>query len=134
MSWDTEDWVVFSSVCVVLGGPLLWLATWLLIALLGGCGPQYAEGTQTGIVTSVEYTGVLWKAYATYLHPSGGRKQQGAMSTTVLVFTVKDPAVREALEAAARSGDVVQVHYTQWLVAPMRNVGSCVVDKVEVLP
>ena len=115
-----------------------WLVWLLLILILVGCGWGYfkylwvfSDGTKTGELNSLTYTGYIWKTYEGEIILSGyGSKQNNASVTSKnFKFSVKDPEV--ALQLSKMTGYRVTVHYKEYKGAlPWRGYEKAVVDYV----
>ena len=118
---------------------LLWL---IVILLLIGCGWGYfkffwvfSDGTKTGELNSLTYTGYIWKTYEGEIILSGyGSKQNNSsVQSKNFKFSVKDPEV--ALQLSKMTGYRVTVHYKEYKGAlPWRGYEKAVVDYVNPEP
>ena len=119
-----------------------WLVWLLLILLVGGCGFGYfkflwvfSDGTKTGELNSITYTGYIWKTYEGEIIMSGyGNKQNsGSVQSKNFKFSVKDPEV--ALQLSKMTGYRVTVHYKEYKgTLPWRGYEKAVVDYVNPEP
>lgn len=119
-----------------------WLVWLLLILILVGCGWGYfkylwvfSDGTKTGELNSLTYTGYIWKTYEGEIILSGyGSKQNNAsVQSKTFKFSVKDPEV--ALQLSKMTGYRVTVHYKEYKGAlPWRGYEKAVVDFVNPEP
>ena len=91
----------------------------------------FSDGTKTGELNSLTYTGYIWKTYEGEIILSGyGSKQNNASVTSKnFKFSVKDPEV--ALQLSKMTGYRVTVHYKEYKGAlPWRGYEKAVVDYV----
>ena len=119
-----------------------WLVWLLLILILVGCGWGYfkylwvfSDGTKTGELNSLTYTGYIWKTYEGEIILSGyGSKQNNSsVQSKTFKFSVKDPEV--ALQLSKMTGYRVTVHYKEYKGAlPWRGYEKAVVDFVNPEP
>jgi hypothetical protein len=119
-----------------------WLVWLLLILILVGCGWGYfkflwvfSDGTKTGELNSLTYTGYIWKTYEGEIILSGyGSKQNnGSVTSKNFKFSVKDPEV--ALQLSKMTGYRVTVHYKEYKgTLPWRGYEKSIVDYVNPEP
>ena len=119
------------------GKVIAWI---VLILLLVGAGFGYykffwvfSDGTKTGELNSLTYTGYIWKTYEGEMILSGyGNKsaQGGTVQSKIFKFSVADMAVAEELKSL--TGQRVTVHYKEYKGAlPWRGYERAVVDRIE---
>ena len=118
------------------------LVWFLLILILVGCGWGYfkylwvfSDGTKTGELNSLTYTGYIWKTYEGEIILSGyGSKQNSSsVQSKTFKFSVKDPEV--ALQLSKMTGYRVTVHYKEYKGAlPWRGYEKAIVDFVNPEP
>ena len=119
------------------GKVIAWI---VLILLLVGAGLGYykffwvfSDGTKTGELNSLTYTGYIWKTYEGEMILSGyGNKsaQGGTVQSKIFKFSVADQAVAEELKSL--TGQRVTVHYKEYKGAlPWRGYERAVVDRIE---
>ncbi len=101
----------------------------LLLLLIHGCGRTFSEGDQIGTVTCVEVKGIVLKATVAEVFYGGPGAQRHAS-----YFPVWDAAVIAQLKQAADRRQDVRVHFTRWLIAPMKNNNDLEITAVEILP
>ena len=119
-----------------------WLVWLLLILIIGGCGFGYfkylwvfSDGTKTGELNSLTYTGYIWKTYEgeIILTGYGSKNSSGTVQSKNFKFSVKDPEV--ALQLSKMTGYRVTVHYKEYKGAlPWRGYEKAVVDYVNPEP
>ena len=119
-----------------------WLVWFLLILIIGGCGVGYfkflwvfSDGTKTGELNSLTYTGYIWKTYEgeIILTGYGSKNSAGTVQSKNFKFSVKDPEV--ALQLSKMTGYRVTVHYKEYKGAlPWRGYEKAVVDYVNPEP
>ena len=119
-----------------------WLVWLLLIILLAGSGIFYfkflwvfSDGTKTGELNSLTYTGYIWKTYEgeIILTGYGSKNSAGTVQSKNFKFSVKDPEV--ALQLSKMTGYRVTVHYKEYKGAlPWRGYEKAVVDYVNPEP
>ena len=117
------------------------IIAWVVVLLLlVGAGFGYykflwvfSDGTKTGELNSLTYTGYIWKTYEGEMILSGyGSKGSsgGAVQSKIFKFSVKDPAVAEELQQL--TGQRVTVHYKEYKGAlPWRGYERAVVDRID---
>jgi hypothetical protein len=91
----------------------------------------FSDGTKTGELNSLTYTGYIWKTYEgeIILTGYGNKNAQGTVQSKNFKFSVADPEVAEQLNNL--TGSKVTVHYKEYKGAlPWRGYEKSVVDKV----
>lgn len=95
----------------------------------------FSDGTKTGELNSLTYTGYIWKTYEgeIILTGYGNKNAQGTVQSKNFKFSVADPEVAEQLTQL--TGSKVTVHYKEYKGAlPWRGYEKSVVDKVTLEP
>jgi hypothetical protein len=95
----------------------------------------FSDGTKTGELNSLTYTGYIWKTYEGEIILSGyGSKQNsGSVQSKTFKFSVKDQEVAEQL--SKMTGYRVTVHYKEYKgVLPWRGYEKSIVDYVNPEP
>ena len=117
------------------------IIAWIIvILLLVGAGFGYykflwvfSDGTKTGELNSLTYTGYIWKTYEGEMILSGyGNKSAsgGAVQSKIFKFSVADKAVAEELQQL--TGQRVTVHFKEYKGAlPWRGYERAIVDVIE---
>ena len=117
------------------------IIAWLVvILLLVGAGFGYykffwvfSDGTKTGELNSLTYTGYIWKTYEGEMILSGyGNKsgQSGTVQSKIFKFSVDDKAVAEELQQL--TGQRVTVHFKEYKGAlPWRGYERAIVDRID---
>ena len=117
------------------------ILTWIIVLLvLFGVGFGYykfmwvfSDGTKTGELNSLTYTGYIWKTYEGEMILSGyGNKSAsgGAVQSKIFKFSVSDKAVAEQLQEL--TGHRVTVHYKEYKGRlPWRGYERAIVDRIE---
>ena len=110
-----------------------------LVVLLARCGFGYfkylwvfSDGTKTGELNSLTYTGYVFKTYEgeIILTGYGSKNASGTVQSKNFKFSVSDKEVAEKL--IRRTGMRVTVHYKEYKGAlPWRGYERAVVDRVE---
>ena len=116
---------------------IAWIIVILLLAGTGFCYYKYlwvfSDGTKTGELNSVTYTGYIWKTYEGEMILSGyGNKSSsgGAVQSKIFKFSVADKAVAEELQQL--TGQRVTVHFKEYKGAlPWRGYERAIVDIIE---
>jgi hypothetical protein len=116
---------------------IAWIIVILLLAGAGFCYYKYlwvfSDGTKTGELNSVTYTGYIWKTYEGEMILSGyGNKSAsgGAVQSKIFKFSVADKAVAEELQQL--TGQRVTVHFKEYKGAlPWRGYERAIVDIIE---
>ena len=116
---------------------IAWIIVILLLAGAGFCYYKYlwvfSDGTKTGELNSVTYTGYIWKTYEGEMILSGyGNKSAsgGAVQSKIFKFSVADKAVAEELQQL--TGQRVTVHFKEYKGAlPWRGYERAIVDVIE---
>lgn len=122
------------------GKTIAWLSGMLVIAVL--ClfvwwkfWWVFSDGTKTGELNSVTYTGYIWKTYEgeIILTGYGTKHNSGSVQSKTFRFSVKDADVAEQLKKM--TGYRVTVHYKEYKGAlPWRGYERAVVDYVNPEP
>ncbi|MBO4341166.1 MAG: hypothetical protein J5835_07040 [Bacteroidales bacterium] len=92
----------------------------------------FSDGTKTGELNSLTYTGYIWKTYEGEIILSGyGSKGGGAsVQSKIFKFSVKDKEVAQKL--THMTGLRVTVHYKEYKGSlPWRGYEKAIVDHVE---
>ena len=93
----------------------------------------FSDGTKTGELNSLTYTGYIWKTYEGEMILSGyGTKSAsgGAVQSKIFKFSVADKAVAEELQQL--TGQRVTVHFKEYKGAlPWRGYERAIVDIIE---
>ncbi len=110
-----------------------------LIILLALCGFAYfkyfwvfSDGTKTGELNSLTYTGYVFKTYEgeIILTGYGNKNASGTVQSKNFKFSVADKEVAEKL--SSMTGLRVTVHYKEYKGAlPWRGYENAIVDSVE---
>ena len=117
------------------------IIAWIVVLLLlVGAGFGYykflwvfSDGTKTGELNSLTYTGYIWKTYEGEMILSGyGSKSSagGSVQSKIFKFSVDDNAVAEELQQL--TGQRVTVHFKEYKGAlPWRGYERAIVDRIE---
>ena len=93
----------------------------------------FSDGTKTGELNSLTYTGYIWKTYEGEMILSGyGAKGSvnGSVQSKIFKFSVADKAVAEQLQQL--TGQRVTVHYKEYKGAlPWRGYERAIVDTID---
>ena len=119
-------WVLSLVILAVLAGFLYFKFWWV-----------FSDGTKTGELNSLTYTGYLFKTYEgeMILTGYGTKNNMGTVQSKTFKFSVADPEV--ARQLTQMTGLKVTVHYKEYKGAlPWRGYERAVVDSVteELLP
>lgn len=117
----------------VIGG----LVTLIVLAALAGFLYfkffwVFSDGTKTGELNSLTYTGYIWKTYEgeIILTGYGNKNASGQVQSKNFKFSVQDPEVAEQLKSM--TGMKVTVHYKEYKGSlPWRGYEKAIVDKAE---
>ena len=120
-----------------VGKIIAWVVVLLLLVGAGFCYYKFlwvfSDGTKTGELNSVTYTGYIWKTYEGEMILSGyGNKSAsgGAVQSKIFKFSVADKAVAEELQQL--TGQRVTVHFKEYKGAlPWRGYERAIVDIIE---
>ena len=116
---------------------IAWVVVILLLAGAGFCYYKFlwvfSDGTKTGELNSLTYTGYIWKTYEGEMILSGyGNKSAsgGAVQSKIFKFSVADKAVAEELQQL--TGQRVTVHFKEYKgTLPWRGYERAIVDVIE---
>ena len=119
------------------GKPLGWIITLLILAILAGVAYfkffwVFSDGTKTGELNSLTFTGYVFKTYEgeMILTGYGSKNASGTVQSKTFKFSVADKAVAEKL--TQMTGLRVTVHYKEYKGAlPWRGYEKAIVDRVE---
>ena len=93
----------------------------------------FSDGTKTGELNSLTYTGYIWKTYEGEMILSGYGKKSGSAGTVqskIFKFSTDDKAIAEQLTQL--TGQRVTVHYKEYKGAlPWRGYERAVVDRID---
>ena len=120
------------------GKAIGWIITLLVLAALAGFlyfkfWWVFSDGTKTGELNSLTYTGYIFKTYEgeMILTGYGTKNSQGSVQSKTFKFSVSNKEVAEQLREL--TGARVTVHYKEYKGAlPWRGYEKAVVDKAEV--
>ena len=120
-----------------VGKIIAWVVVLLLLVGAGFCYYKFlwvfSDGTKTGELNSLTYTGYIWKTYEGEMILSGyGNKSSsgGAVQSKIFKFSVADKAVAEELQQL--TGQRVTVHFKEYKGAlPWRGYERAIVDIIE---
>ena len=119
-------------------GKIIALVIFLLLLVGAGFGYYkflwvFSDGTKTGELNSLTYTGYIWKTYEGEMILSGyGSKSSagGSVQSKIFKFSVDDNAVAEELQQL--TGQRVTVHFKEYKGAlPWRGYERAIVDRIE---
>ena len=116
---------------------IAWVVVILLLAGAGFCYYKFlwvfSDGTKTGELNSLTYTGYIWKTYEGEMILSGyGSKGSagGSVQSKIFKFSVADKAVAEELQQL--TGQRVTVHFKEYKgTLPWRGYERAIVDVIE---
>ena len=119
------------------GKSLGWIITLLILAILAGVAYfkffwVFSDGTKTGELNSLTFTGYVFKTYEgeMILTGYGSKNASGTVQSKTFKFSVADKAVAEKL--TQMTGLRVTVHYKEYKGAlPWRGYEKAIVDRVE---
>ena len=120
-----------------VGKIIAWVVVLLLLVGAGFCYYKFlwvfSDGTKTGELNSLTYTGYIWKTYEGEMILSGyGNKSAsgGAVQSKIFKFSVADKAVAEELQQL--TGQRVTVHFKEYKgTLPWRGYERAIVDVIE---
>ena len=121
MAKKAVGWGITLLVLAVLAGFLYFKFWWV-----------FSDGTKTGELNSLTYTGYLWKTYEgeIILTGYGSKSNQGSVQSKNFKFSVADKEV--AAKLTEMTGYRVTVHYKEYKGAlPWRGYERAVVDSVK---
>ena len=119
------------------GKTIGWIVTLLLLAAAAGFlyfkfWWVFSDGTKTGELNSLTYTGYIFKTYEgeIILTGYGTKNSQGSVQSKNFKFSVDNKEVAEQL--TKMTGSRVTVHYKEYMGAlPWRGYEKAIVDHVE---
>lgn len=122
------------------GKTIAWVVTILIMAALAGfCYFKFlwvfSDGTKTGELNSLTYTGYLFKTYEgeMILTGYGTKNNLGTVQSKTFKFSVADKDVAEKL--TQMTGLRVTVHYKEYKgTLPWRGYERAIVDRVDIDP
>ena len=120
-----------------VGKIITWVVLVVLLACAGYCYYKFfwvfSDGTKTGELNSLTYTGYFWKTYEGEMILSGyGNKSAsgGAVQSKIFKFSTDNTVIAEKLQQL--TGQRVTVHYKEYKGAlPWRGDERAVVDRIE---
>lgn len=118
------------------GKTIAWVVTLVIVAALSGFFYfkflwVFSDGTKTGELNSLTYTGYLFKTYEgeIILTGYGSKNSQGMVQSKNFKFSVSNKEVAEQL--TRMTGQRVTVHYKEYKgTLPWRGYERAVVDSV----
>ena len=113
-------WIIALLVLAAAAGFLYFKFLWV-----------FSDGTKTGELNSLTYTGYFWKTYEgeIILTGYGNKNAGGTVTSKNFKFSVKDREVAQQLTNL--TGSKVTVHYKEYKGAlPWRGYERAIVDKV----
>ena len=119
------------------GKIIAWIIVILLLVGTGFCYYKFfwvfSDGTKTGELNSLTYTGYIWKTYEGEMILSGyGAKGSvnGSVQSKIFKFSVKDKDVAEQIKQL--TGQRITVQYKEYKGAlPWRGYERAIVDTIE---
>ena len=119
------------------GKAIGWTVTLIVLAALAGFlyfkfWWVFSDGTKTGELNSLTYTGYVFKTYEgeMILTGYGSKNASGMVQSKTFKFSVSDKEVAQKL--TAMTGLRVTVHYKEYKgVLPRRGYEKAIVDSVE---
>ena len=122
------------------GKSIGWMITLIILAVLAGLAYfkffwVFSDGTKTGELNSLTFTGYVFKTYEgeMILTGYGTKNASGTVQSKTFKFSVADKDVAEKL--SQMTGLRVTVHYKEYKGAlPWRGYEKAIVDKVEEEP
>ena len=123
-SGKTVIWIISLTVLAALAGFLYFKFWWV-----------FSDGTKTGELNSLTYTGYVFKTYEgeMILTGYGTKNSSGTVQSKTFKFSVKDPVVAQKLKEM--TGLRVTVHYKEYKgTLPWRGYEKAIVDHVEEEP
>ena len=119
------------------GKIIAWIIVLLLLVGAGFCYYKFlwvfSDGTKTGELNSLTYTGYIWKTYEGEMILSGyGNKSAsgGSVQSKIFKFSVDDEVVAEELQQL--TGQRVTVHFKEYKGAlPWRGYERAIVDRID---
>jgi len=119
--------------CIALVAIIVIAVILLIVRACGGLFPNYSIGDRTGVATKVSKKGFIWKSYEGSMNVGGvAADSNGQMVPVAWAFSIQDPKVAEAVNAAAEKAVRVTLHYHQYGLKPISQDSSYVVDGVRV--
>ena len=120
-----------------VGKIITWVVLVVLLACAGYCYYKFfwvfSDGTKTGELNSLTYTGYIWKTYEGEMILSGYGNKSGSAGTVqskIFKFSTDDKAIAEQLTQL--TGQRVTVHYKEYKGAlPWRGYERAVVDRID---
>lgn len=133
MSKKSDNGLLGCVVFIIIAIGILIMGT---ISFCGGWGRNYSDGERSGVVVKLSHKGFMWKSWEGEMNIGGaGANSSGTMVPTVFTFSVSDPAVAVKVQEAARSGERVSLHYTQWMIKPISvDTPYNIVDVIPLTP
>jgi len=95
--------------------PILFL--WSIVFYLCACGPNYSNGTRTGVITKLSEKGLIFKSWEGEMLVALPSSVASATQPEKFEFNVSPECV-EKVKAALDSNRRVEVVYRQWAVSP----------------
>ena len=118
--------------------PIIVIATIVFaISCITGCNESYSDGFRVGVIVKVSNKGMIWKSWEAEMMTGGSEPATGsgvpagAVIPAIFAFSTRDPAIAEALEAAANGGHRVKIVYRQWFIGPCTVSTKYIAEKVE---
>jgi hypothetical protein len=119
-------------------GRIIFWVVFLLLLVGAGFGYYkflwvFSDGTKTGELNSLTYTGYIWKTYEGEMILSGyGNKSAsgGSVQSKIFKFSVADDEIAEQLQQL--TGQRVTVHFKEYKGAlPWRGYERAIVDRID---
>jgi len=119
------------------GKAIVWVIVLIILAALAGfCYFKFfwvfSDGTKTGELNSLTYTGYVFKTYEgeIILTGYGSKANTGTVQSKTFKFSVADKEVAEQIKNL--TGEKITVHYKEYKGAlPWRGYENSIVDRVE---
>jgi len=114
---ESEGKILLIGLFCVIGAPLLFALTCLLVACGSGVMPNYNKGVREGYITKLSEKGIIWKTPEGQLQVGAG-EQAALQAPWEFSLDPKNTELRERV--ASMMGKRVRVTYEGWLILPYR--------------
>lgn len=100
------------TIATIIGSAVVWFLFWKLP--VNGLHIKVGEGQQTGYISAVETTGLIWKTGRVYIKPT-------LESTQEDIYCVADKSLLETLKVKSQNKENVTVKHISWVSSGAKN-------------
>lgn len=132
-----ENCVKFILNCVKLGMVMVLIGIMFLIVsvpfvmLGGGYEPEFKHGKITGVISSVENTGMIWESWEGTLVIEGAQEADDLFDSKKFYVNIPDEVTLNQIMTAYENKTSITIQYSRWFIRPMQIGSRYVVRGIE---